>query len=104
RRVEMELARLTDQVAGGACEVLPFPLIHMRPDHVAVASAEFGVDVQQRLNVVIADRNVFQADRWKPGRGRVDGGGSAGPIGRHVDGEDGGTVEELITRLLPVGS
>src|SRR5262249_4035778 len=54
QRIEMELARRAVQISWRAVELLAFPLIEMRPDHVAVSSLEAGVDVHQRLHVVVA--------------------------------------------------
>jgi hypothetical protein len=69
------------------------------PDHVTVGAVEFGVDIQQRLDVVIAGGNVFEAIGREAGSGLVDGGRGARLLGCDVDREDGGTVKELVAWL-----
>ena len=60
-RIEMDLLYVAVEVAGRAIELLSLPLIHVRPDGVPVGAMEFGVDIYQRLYVIVAGGNFAQA-------------------------------------------
>ena len=51
-RVELDLARRAQEVAGGTIPLLPFPAVHGKLHHVAIGAAEGLVLVEQRLHVV----------------------------------------------------
>src|ERR1051326_1854494 len=57
-RVERHTLHVAHQVAGRRIEVLAFPLVVVRPDDVPVRAIELGIDVHQRLNVVLSRRHV----------------------------------------------
>ena len=52
---------LAVEIAWRLIELLSFPLVHVRPDGMSVGAMELGVDVDQRLHVVVAGGNLAQA-------------------------------------------
>ena len=38
--------------------MLAVPLVHVSPDHMAFCPREFGIDVEQRLHVVVTRRQL----------------------------------------------
>ncbi len=72
--VEVHLLDGAHQVAGRDVELLALPLVHVGPDHVTVGAGEAGVDVHQRLDVVVARGEIAQrGERGAGGRGVNDG-------------------------------
>ena len=57
-RVQMEIAHVTKQVSRRLVELLPFPLVHVGPDGVSVRTLEAGINVEQRLDVIVAGRKL----------------------------------------------
>ena len=49
------------RLPGELIELLALPLIHVRPDGVAVGAVELGVDIDQGLHVVVACGDLAQA-------------------------------------------
>ena len=66
RRIDPYLRRLAEQVPRRPLPVLPFPLIHVHPDRVAVRARKARVDVHERLHPVVAGRDVAQARERMP--------------------------------------
>jgi hypothetical protein len=59
-RADVDPLRLTEQVARRAREVLPLPLIHVGPNHVAIGAVKFGKNIENSLDGVVAGREVAQ--------------------------------------------
>src|SRR5579872_635754 len=59
--IQMNTLDLTVQISGGTVEFLTFPLIHVSPNGVAVGAMELGINVDERLHVVIACRKIAEA-------------------------------------------
>ena len=53
QRIQMKMAGITEQISGRFVELLPFPLVHVRPDGVAVSALETRINIQQRLHVIV---------------------------------------------------
>src|SRR5262249_18660793 len=70
--VEVNLAWDAVEVARRGLPPLPFPLVVVHPDHVAVGAGESRIDVDERLHDVVAGRNVAQAVDRKASIGVVD--------------------------------
>jgi len=60
-RVDCDLHRIAEDVAGRSLPVLSFPLIVVQPHRLAVGAREPRVDVDERLHPVVAGRQVAQA-------------------------------------------
>src|SRR4051812_50222077 len=58
--------------------MLPFPLVRVHPDGVAVGAMELRVDVEQRLHVVVAGGDMRDVFKRKSENARADGGSGAG--------------------------
>jgi hypothetical protein len=56
----MDALRLAEEVSWRSIEPLPFPMIHMHPDGVAIFTMNLSVDVNQSLDVVVTRGNVLQ--------------------------------------------
>jgi len=66
------------EVAGRAAELLAFPLVKVHPEGVAVGAVTLRVNVDERLNVIIAGGDISEA-RWRVTERRaVDQRGVAG--------------------------
>ncbi len=82
-RIEVDLDRLAVQVAGLAIPMLPFALVHRELQGTAVRAVESFVDVENRLNVIIAGRHIGERVARVAGRGAIDHatarGGDVGP-------------------------
>jgi len=86
--IEVDAARLAREVAGRAGEVLAFPLVHVGPDSVAIGAVEFGVEVDDGLDVVVAGGNVFERVGGIAGSGAIDDGGATGGESIDVNAEE----------------
>src|ERR1700691_3315766 len=73
RRIKMHFLHPAVEVAGRREHILPFPLIHVGPDCVAVRAMKLGVYIQERLHIVIAGRNFTEGADGITGRGTVNG-------------------------------
>jgi len=71
-RIKMHFLCFTDQVAGRSTHVLTLPLVHVRPDHVTVGTVELGIDIEKRLDIVIASRDLAEAAYRKSQRRIID--------------------------------
>ncbi len=60
-RIQMHLLHLAVQISRRFVELLAFPTVHVRPDRVPVGAMKFRVDINQRLHVVIARRQLLHA-------------------------------------------
>ncbi len=65
---------LAIQIARRMVETLPLPLVHVRPNRVAIGAMKFGIDVDERLNVIISGGNVAQTARWMTRRTGIQNG------------------------------
>src|SRR5579859_7314002 len=59
----MYLLDFAIQIAGRRVELLALPLVHVRPDRVAVSAVKLCIDVDQSLDVVVSGWDVAQAVR-----------------------------------------
>ena len=79
----------------------------MQPEGVSIGAVELGVHAEERLDPIIAGRNVREARYWVAERGAVDHGHRAGREGAHVHAEEGRAVAlvmHLETGLLVVAA
>src|SRR5262245_14351345 len=81
RAVDVNTLRLAVEIAGRDVPVLPFPLVVVHPDGVAVGTRELGIDVDEALHVVVAGRQVLEA---RHGRAQVAGVDDACLTGRQL--------------------
>lgn len=58
---EMDLAHIGVEITRRAVELLSFALVKVCPEHVSVGSMELGIDIQDRLNVVVSRRQCAEA-------------------------------------------
>jgi len=72
RRIEAHPPNLAVQIPGRPVEPLPLPLIHVRPDGVAVRAVKLRVDVHQRLHEIDVIGYVLETLERIPQRLRVD--------------------------------
>src|SRR2546426_11142206 len=84
----MDSLNLAVQVAGRQVELLALPLVHVGPDGVAVGAVEFCVDVEYRLDVIVAGGNFLQAAERVSERTHADRGGFARFQVVHVQAEE----------------
>ncbi len=98
--IEVQPANLAHQIAGRLGELLALPLIVVQPQQVPIDPAELGVDVGERLDVVVAGGDLFQARHRITERAGVDDGRGAGRQGGDVDAEERRAVA-LVTHLEP---
>ncbi len=68
--------------------MLPFPLIHMGPNGMAIGARKPRVNVDQRLRVVISRRHIFEAIHRVSDRAAIDHRGAAGLELIDVHGEE----------------
>ncbi len=81
RRVEMHLPHVADQVSGSAVELLALPLVVVQPQGVSVGAVKLGVDVDERLHVIVTRGDVAQArEGIAEGRAVDDRGCSRGEL------------------------
>ena len=85
----MDALHPADRITRRAIPVLALPLVHVRPDHVAVRAVELGVDVEDSLHVVVAGGDVAQARRRKAEGVAIDHGVLARRKRVDVDPEEG---------------
>src|SRR5262249_14232443 len=104
--IEGQPLRLAVEVAGGAGEVLSLPLVHVQLHGVAVRPLKRGVDIENRLDEVLARRKVGEGvERVSLGL-LVDDGALARRESRDVLSEEGDRavlaagLSELEPRLL----
>src|SRR6476646_11405050 len=53
KRIQMEMADVAKEISRGLVELLAFPLVHMRPNGVAVRPLEARINIEQRLHIVV---------------------------------------------------
>ena len=66
--VEMDMLYRAHEGAGRLVDLLPFPLIVVRPDRVPVSPTKFRIDGKVRLHPVISGRKRIEAAEWEPNR------------------------------------
>src|SRR5690348_9609421 len=100
--IEVHALHFAVEIPRGAIKVLPFPLVHVRPNRVAVRAVKLGVNIDQRLHVVVARGDFAQAAQRIAKRSPVNYGGAARCESFYVGAEYGRGVSPttgLQTRL-----
>ncbi len=92
--IQVHALRRAHQVARRRREVLPLPLVHVRPDHVPVGAVELRVHVHHRLHPVIAGRDVAQRHERVAERAAVDHRRLPRSERAHVGAEEGRALGE----------
>src|ERR1044071_1607975 len=105
-RVKVKMASISKHVSWRLVELLPFPLVHVRPDGVAVSTLKSCVNVKQPLDVIIA-RGKFAHRLQGIAQGeRVHSGGLSRLQALYIDGQHLGPRTpraHLQTRLGIIG-
>ncbi len=83
----MHPLRLAVQIAGRSVPLLPFPLVHVGLDRVAVGASERRVDIDHRLHPVVAGGDLRDRRERSAARGGVDDRGRARRQAVDVDAE-----------------
>ena len=74
-RVEVHLLHVAVQIARRLIELLALPLVHVGPDNVAIGTVKFGIDIHQRLHIVVARGYLLQAAQGITQRAAADDSG-----------------------------
>jgi hypothetical protein len=100
----VDLLHLAVEIAGRLAELLALPLVHVRPDDMAVRAVKFGVDIHQRLHVVVSGGHFLQAMQGIAQGVAADAGGLTRGKRGHIGAEEWSLLFKRTDLVAQIGT